>query len=89
MNDSHHILGVDIGGTSIKAAVVDTRKGALTSAVLRARTPQPSTPKSVVAAITELARKLKWRGPVLRVREHSEQLRGHGGFLNQLAPAFR
>lgn len=64
MNDSHHILGVDIGGTSIKAALVDTRKGALTSAVLRARTPQPSTPKSVVAAITELARKLKWRGPV-------------------------
>ena len=25
MNDSHLILGVDIGGTSIKAAVVDTR----------------------------------------------------------------
>ena len=30
MNDSHLILGVDIGGTSIKAAVVDTRRGALT-----------------------------------------------------------
>ena len=64
MNDSHLILGVDIGGTSIKAAVVDTRRGALTTAVLRAKTPQPATPKGVIAAIGELAKRLKWRGPV-------------------------
>ena len=36
MNDPHLILGVDIGGTSIKAAVVDTRKGTLTTDVIRA-----------------------------------------------------
>ena len=64
MNDSHLILGVDIGGTSIKAAVVDTRKGTLTSAVIRTKTPTPATPKGVVAAIGELAKRLKWRGPV-------------------------
>lgn len=64
MNDSHLILGVDIGGTSIKAAVVDTRKGTLASTIYRARTPQPATPKSVVAAIGELAKKLKWHGAV-------------------------
>lgn len=64
MNDTHLILGVDIGGTSIKAAVVDTRKGTLTTDVIRAKTPQPATPKGVVAAIGELAKKLKWNGPV-------------------------
>jgi len=64
MKDSHLILGVDIGGTSIKAAVVDTRKGTLTSSVIRTRTPTPSTPKGVVAAISELARRLKWHGAV-------------------------
>lgn len=64
MNDPHLILGVDIGGTSIKAAVVDTRKGTLTTDVIRAKTPQPATPKGVVAAIGELAKKLKWNGPV-------------------------
>ncbi len=64
MNDPHLILGVDIGGTSIKAAVVDTRKGALTTAIVHARTPQPATPKGVVATIGELARRLRWHGPV-------------------------
>jgi polyphosphate glucokinase len=64
MNDSHLILGVDIGGTSIKAAVVDTRKGTLATAVIRTKTPRPATPKGVVAAIGELAKRLKWRGPV-------------------------
>lgn len=64
MTDSHLILGVDIGGTSIKAAIVDTRKGALTTAVARIKTPQPATPKAVVAAIGELRKKLRWSGPV-------------------------
>ena len=64
MNDSHLILGVDIGGTSIKAAVTDTRQGTLTTEVARIKTPQPATPKAVVAAIGELTKKLKWRGPV-------------------------
>ena len=64
MNDSHLILGVDIGGTGIKAAVVDTRKGTLTTDVARLKTPQPATPKAVVAALGELAKRLKWRGAV-------------------------
>jgi len=64
MNDSQLILGVDIGGTGIKAAVVDTRKGTLTTEVARIKTPQPATPKSVVGALAELTKKLKWHGPV-------------------------
>lgn len=64
VNDSHLILGVDIGGTSIKAAVVDTRKGTLATEVARVKTPQPATPKAVVAALAELTRRLKWRGAV-------------------------
>ena len=64
MNDSDLILGVDIGGTSIKVAVVDTRNGTLTTEVARIKTPQPATPKAVVAALGELTKKIKWRGPV-------------------------
>ncbi|MBI3878272.1 MAG: ROK family protein [Verrucomicrobia bacterium] len=64
MTDAHLILGVDIGGTSIKAAVVDTRKGTLTTTVAHIRTPQPATPKAVVAAIGELKKRLRWHGPV-------------------------
>lgn len=64
MNESHLILGVDIGGTGIKAAVVDTRKGSLATTIARIKTPLPATPKAVVAALAELTARLKWRGPV-------------------------
>ncbi|MEP6663193.1 MAG: polyphosphate--glucose phosphotransferase [Verrucomicrobiota bacterium] len=63
-DEPHLILGVDIGGTSIKAAVVDTLQGRLTTDVARVKTPQPATPKSVVAAIGELTKGFKWTGPV-------------------------
>ncbi len=64
MTHSHLILGVDIGGTGIKAAVVDTRLGALATGVARIKTPQPATPKGVIGAIGELRKRLRWTGPV-------------------------
>lgn len=50
-------LGVDIGGTNIKAAVLDAR-GALAADQVRAPTPKPATPDNVIATIAMLASKL-------------------------------
>jgi polyphosphate glucokinase len=47
-------LGVDIGGTNIKAAVLD-RDGALAAEQVRTPTPKPATPAAVEAAIAGLA----------------------------------
>ena len=44
-------IGIDVGGTGVKAAVVDLDTGALASPRLRVKTPQPATPESVVAVI--------------------------------------
>jgi polyphosphate glucokinase len=41
-------LGVDIGGTGVKAGVVDLELGELVSPRLRRPTPQPSTPEAVL-----------------------------------------
>ena len=38
------ILGIDIGGSGIKGAVVDTNKGELVSERIRIPTPKPATP---------------------------------------------
>ncbi len=46
-----HAIGIDVGGTGVKAAVVDLATGALASDRLRVRTPQPSTPHAVIEAI--------------------------------------
>lgn len=51
-------IGVDVGGSGIKAAVVDTVSGDMVSERLRVVTPQPSTPDKVGATIGRLVRRL-------------------------------
>ncbi len=46
-----HAIGIDVGGTGVKAAVVDLTTGELASDRLRVRTPQPSTPEAVIEVI--------------------------------------
>lgn len=51
-------IGVDVGGSGIKAAVVDTASGRLVSDRLRVATPTPSTPDKVGGTIGRLVRRL-------------------------------
>jgi polyphosphate glucokinase len=51
-------IGVDVGGSGIKAAVVDIDTGAIHSDRLRVPTPMPSTPDRVSASIGRLVRRL-------------------------------
>jgi len=58
------ILGIDIGGTGIKGAVVDTKTGELSSERLRVPTPKPATPESVAAELETFLKTFDWKGPV-------------------------
>lgn len=51
-------IGVDVGGSGIKAAVVDVEAGRFRSERLRVATPNPSTPEAVIAAIGRLSKRL-------------------------------
>jgi polyphosphate glucokinase len=51
-------IGVDIGGSGIKAAVVDLDSGELIGLRHRVPTPQPSTPAAVCASVARMIRKL-------------------------------
>lgn len=57
-------LGIDIGGSSIKAAVVEVATGRLCSEPTSVPTPQPATPQAVMTAIARLVSSLSWSGPV-------------------------
>ncbi|HVZ04322.1 ROK family protein [Hyphomicrobium sp.] len=52
-----NVLSVDIGGTLIKAAVVD-ETGSLVSEFVTTPTPRPATPEAVIALITRIAEPL-------------------------------
>jgi polyphosphate glucokinase len=48
------VLGIDIGGSGIKGAPVDTETGALLASRIRIATPQPSTPKAVASVVADI-----------------------------------
>lgn len=58
MTSGRIAIGVDVGGSGVKAAVVDTETGRLRSERLRVATPQPATPEAVGATIARLVRRL-------------------------------
>lgn len=58
------ILGIDIGGSGIKGAPVDTKTGKLIELRHRIPTPVPATPESVAVVIKHLVDHFNWNGPV-------------------------
>ena len=56
------ILGVDIGGSGIKGAPVDTKKGVLVEDRHRIPTPQPATPQAVAETMREVMEAHGWEG---------------------------
>lgn len=58
------ILGIDIGGTGIKGAIVNTKKGKLITDRFRLETPSPATPKLMLNAVHELVKEFHWKGPI-------------------------
>ena len=57
------LLGIDIGGTGIKAAPVDVKTGELLAPRERILTPHPATPDAVVKVVAELFQHFDWTGP--------------------------
>lgn len=58
------VLGIDVGGSGIKGAPVDTRRGVLTARRYRLATPDPATPEAIAATIARIATHFRWRGPI-------------------------
>lgn len=58
------ILGVDIGGSAIKAAPVDTDAGALVAERYTLATPQPASPRDIARSLGEIQHHFNWIGAV-------------------------
>lgn len=50
-----HALGIDIGGSGVKGALVNLKKGVFATERIRIPTPQPATPEAVAAVVKEIA----------------------------------
>ena len=59
-----HALGIDIGGSGIKAAPVDVATGKLLADRQKIATPRPAVPDAVADVVKQLTTSFKWSGPV-------------------------
>src|SRR3984885_13009766 len=59
-----HALGIDIGGTGIKAAPGEVTTGKLLADRLKVDTPRPALPDQVAAQVKELTTAFNWSGPI-------------------------
>lgn len=58
------ILGIDVGGSGIKGAPVDTDSGRLLAERLRIPTPEGARPDDVAEVIAEVAESFSWQGAI-------------------------
>ena len=58
------VLGIDIGGTGIKGAPVDTVTGTLLADRHRLLTPVPADPTAVAETVASLVAHFDWKGPI-------------------------
>jgi polyphosphate glucokinase len=59
-----HVLGIDIGGSGIKGAPVNTDTGELLAERIRIKTPKEAEPQPVADIVAEIARSFRWEGPI-------------------------
>lgn len=58
------VLGIDIGGSAIKGALVDTETGKIITERVRIKTPEGARPEPMIEIIADIARKHEWQGPI-------------------------
>jgi polyphosphate glucokinase len=57
-----NVLGIDIGGSGIKGAPVDTGTGKMLESRFRLPTPSPAKPRQVAEIVGEVADHFNWKG---------------------------
>jgi polyphosphate glucokinase len=58
------VLGIDVGGSGIKGAPVDTETGELLAERIRIKTPKSAEPQPIADVVAEIARNFNYNGPI-------------------------
>lgn len=60
----NHILGIDVGASGIKGALVDMKTGKLTAERFRLPTPESGEPKDMAEVFAKIVKHFDYKGPV-------------------------
>jgi polyphosphate glucokinase len=59
-----NVLGIDIGGSGVKGAIVNTKKGEMLTERFRIPTPDPANPEAISDVVKKIVSQFKWEGPI-------------------------
>ena len=59
---NNQILGIDVGASGIKGAIVNVKTGELITERFRVPTPSPAKPKAVAKSVLTIVNHFKWKG---------------------------
>ncbi|MFN8381803.1 MAG: ROK family protein [Anaerolineales bacterium] len=59
-----NILGIDVGGSGIKGAPVDTETGQLLAERIRIKTPKNGEPEPIAEVVKQIAQSFNWSGSI-------------------------
>lgn len=62
-----HALGIDVGGTGIKANIVDTKTGEFLREKYKIKTPNPADPNSIIECLKGIVDHYKWNNQPIGV----------------------
>ncbi|MEL7123855.1 MAG: ROK family protein, partial [Bacteroidota bacterium] len=57
-----HVLGIDVGATGIKGAIIDVNTGKLVTERVKFDTPHPATPEAMSGPVKSIVKELDWDG---------------------------
>jgi polyphosphate glucokinase len=58
------ILGIDVGGSALKGAVVNVDTGEMLTDRIRIATPEGAKPSDMALVAADIVKKLEWKGPI-------------------------
>ena len=78
-HDRETALGIDVGGTTIKAGVVDVGSGDLVGSRVTEPTPTPASPAAVQEVLQRAVAAFDWDGPVGYIHQvaYDQYLQNH------------
>lgn len=65
LNMQNEILGIDIGGTGTKGAIIDMNTGKLLTERMKFATPSPATPDAIADTVVQLIEGLNYKGNLI------------------------
>jgi polyphosphate glucokinase len=58
------ILGIDVGGSALKGAIVDVNSGKMIAERVRVATPEGAKPADMAEVVLQIVKQLNWKGPI-------------------------